>query len=347
MSAGLLKAAAPSPRTLRLGFLGTGWIGRSRMEAILQSGLADAAVFCDAAPDMAEAAAALAPEALHLADFHSFFDHELDGVVIATPSAGHAEQAIAALERGVPVFCQKPLGRTAEETKRAVEAARAANRLLGVDFSYRQTEGMQAVRELVHAGSLGDVFAADLVFHNAYGPDKPWFYDPALSGGGCVTDLGIHLIDLALWVLDFPDVASVDSRLFANGRRFERQEGGVEDFAFATLTLMNGTVIRLSCSWNLHAGEDAVISCDFHGTEGGARFRNRNGSFYDFEASRHSRTHRELLCEPPDPWSGRMAAAWVAKLSASPAFDAEADQAVAVADIVDRIYASAAAGRPA
>jgi predicted dehydrogenase len=48
------------------------------------------------------------------------------------------------------------------------------------------------------------VFAVDLVFHNAYGPDKPWFYDPELSGGGCVMDLGVHLVDLALWSLDFP-----------------------------------------------------------------------------------------------------------------------------------------------
>jgi predicted dehydrogenase len=63
----------------------------------------------------------------------------------------------------------------------------------------------------MRSGELGRVFAVDLVFHNAYGPDKPWFYDPELAGGGCVMDLGVHLVDLALWSLDFPGVTAVTS----------------------------------------------------------------------------------------------------------------------------------------
>src|SRR3954471_7558199 len=72
---------------------------------------------------------------------------------------------------------------------------------LGIDFSYRFVEGARRIRELVAAGELGRVYAARLVFHNAYGPDKEWFYDRARSGGGCVIDLGTHLIDLLLWIL--------------------------------------------------------------------------------------------------------------------------------------------------
>src|SRR5205085_415527 len=124
---------------------------------------------------------------------------DLDGLVIATPSASHAVQARAALERGIAVFCQKPLARTAAETASVVEAARAANRLLGVDLSYRHTEAMRHIGALARSGELGDIYAIDLVFHNAYGPDKAWFRDVKLSGGGCVIDLGTHLVDLALW----------------------------------------------------------------------------------------------------------------------------------------------------
>ncbi|MFY0581591.1 Gfo/Idh/MocA family protein [Cystobacter fuscus] len=122
----------------------------------------------------------------------ALLDLGLDGVVIATPSAFHAEQSVRALERGVAVFCQKPLGRTQEEVRRVVDAARAADRLLGVDLSYRFTTGMRRLRECIQSGALGDIHAVNLVFHNAYGPDKAWFYDPRLSGGGCVMDLGIH-----------------------------------------------------------------------------------------------------------------------------------------------------------
>ncbi len=99
------------------------------------------------------------------------------------------------------VFCQKPLGRDGIEVRAVLAAARAADRLLGVDLSYRFTAGMVAIRDLVQRGELGAIFAVDLVFHNAYGPDKPWFYDRAELGGGCVIDLGVHLVDLALWVL--------------------------------------------------------------------------------------------------------------------------------------------------
>src|SRR5205823_9344721 len=115
----------------------------------------------------------------------------LDGIVIATPSALHASQCLAALERGFAVFCQKPLGRNERETRAVVEAARRADRLLGVDFSYRTLGGAEAIRELIRSGSLGRIYAIDAVFHNAYGPDKAWFRDREQSGGGCVMDLGI------------------------------------------------------------------------------------------------------------------------------------------------------------
>src|SRR5690606_16375961 len=173
---------------------------------------------------------------------------DLDGVVIATPSAMHAEQATAALDRGFAVFCQKPLGRNAPETRAIVDAARRADRLLGVDFSYRFTEGLRAVRRLVRGGELGRVFAADVVFHNAYGPDKDWFYDRARSGGGCVIDLGIHLVDAALWLLDFPEVTVVTSQLFAGGQPLPPGAEAIEDYAIATLTLETGAVVRLACS---------------------------------------------------------------------------------------------------
>ena len=107
---------------------------------------------------------------------------ELDGIVIATPSALHAEQAIAALERGLAVFCQKPLARNARRDARAWSTRRArADRLLGVDLSlppHRRRCG--ACASVVAAASSATVYAVDLVFHNAYGPDKPWFHDPAL-----------------------------------------------------------------------------------------------------------------------------------------------------------------------
>jgi predicted dehydrogenase len=219
-----------------------------------------------------------------------------------------------------------------------VDAARAADRLLAVDLSYRFTEGMRHIREVVRSGELGRVYAVDLVFHNAYGPDKPWFYDPALAGGGCVMDLGVHLVDLALWVLDFPEVAGVSAKLFADGEPLGGRPDRVEDYAVATLELGTGAAVQLACSWRLQAGCDALISAAFYGTGGGAALRNVNGSFYDFTAERYRGTARETLSLPPDAWGGRAAADWAARLAAGERFDPAAERLVDVARVLDRIY---------
>ncbi len=322
----------------RIGFLGVGWIGRHRMAAMLETGAVEAAAIADPSPDCASEAAKLAPGAAVVADLEAMLALDLDGVVIATPSALHAEQSISALRGGAAVFCQKPLGRTAAEARAVVEAAREADRLLAVDLSYRFTEGMRRIRDLAASGELGRVYAADLVFHNAYGPDKAWFYDPALSGGGCVMDLGVHLVDLALWVLDFPKVQDTSAALFAGGQWLNGRTDRVEDYASAALLLESGTLVRLTCSWKLHAGQEALISASFYGDGGGAALKNVAGSFYDFTAERYRGTTAETLTSTPDAWGGRAAADWAQRLAGGHGFDPAANQLVAVAEVLDRIY---------
>ena len=330
--------------TPRLGFLGVGWIGRNRLQALAASGAAKIVAVSDPFRENALAASAAADCAV-AGSLDDLLDAGLDGLVIATPSALHADQAITALERGMAVFCQKPLGRTAEETMRVVLAARTADRLLGVDLSYRCLEAVRLVRELVRSGGLGTVYGVDLVFHNAYGPDKAWFYDPRLSGGGCVIDLGIHLVDLALWVLDQPEVTGISSRLYAGGEPLDGRSI-VEDFAVAQLDLEGGAVARLTCSWNLPAGRDAVIEARFFGTAGGCELRNLGGSFYDFTAERFRGTEREVLWNGPDEWGGRAAVAWARRLGHSRRFGPEAEELIGLAAIIDRIYGRSSAGQP-
>jgi predicted dehydrogenase len=337
----------PQPRAAparpRLGFLGVGWIGRHRLGALAGAGVAEIAAVADASEAAAAAAAAEAPGCAVVGSLEALLERGLDGVVIATPSALHAEQAVAALERGAAVFCQKPLARTAAEARWVVDAARAADRLLGVDLSYRHVAGVAELRRLVQDGTLGRIFAADLTFHNAYGPDKAWYADPRLSGGGCVMDLGIHLVDLALWVLGAGagDVASVNALLRAGGEPVVA--GGLagpvraEDFAVAQLELSGGTAVRLACSWRLAAGQDCVIEAAFHGTHGGAVLRNLDGSFYDLAVERLEGTRRVRLAGPPDAWGGRAAVAWARALAAGARFDPEAERLVDVHGVLDRV----------
>jgi predicted dehydrogenase len=308
------------------------------MAAMLATGAIEAAAICDPSPDGAAAAVELAPDAAVLPSLEAMLSAGLDGIVIATPSALHAAQSIQALEQGVAVFCQKPLGRSAAEAQLVVAAAKRADRLLSVDFSYRYTAGVQAIAELLRSGALGRVFAADLVFHNAYGPDKAWFYERAQSGGGCVMDLGVHLVDLLLWLLEYPEVENVSAHLLAGGA--PAGADAVEDYATAQFALAGGVAARLACSWRLQAGQEAVIEASFYGDEGGVSLRNVAGSFYDFEARRFYGTRTELLIGPPDDWGGRAAAAWAKRLALGARFDPAAERLVDVAHVIDRIYLS-------
>lgn len=321
----------------RLGFLGLGWIGRARMQALIEAGVADVVAIADTDPTLLRDASA-GVRALACASLREMLRQRLDGIVIATPSALHASQAIAALEDEVAVFCQKPLSRTAAEAGEVVEAARVHDRLLDVDFSYRHVTGVAELRELVRAGELGELYAIDLTFHNAYGPDKAWFYDVAQSGGGCVMDLGVHLVDLAAWITGCSRAEAVDARLYRNGSRLLPPIAAPEDYASVQYRLDNGANVCLACSWRLPAGADAVIEASFYGTRGGASLHNVGGSFYDFSVVRFDGTHRRILSAPPDAWGGRALVAWARKLAHGARFDPEVRSVVEVAHVLDGIY---------
>jgi predicted dehydrogenase len=324
----------------RLGFLGLGWIGRHRLQAIHDSGLSEIAGLADVSAASLDAARAIAPDAYAAASLDELLALDLDGVVIATPSAQHFSETSRALARGCAVFCQKPLGRNREEAASLVGLARRQDVLLAVDLSYRGLDGVRRVDTLVQNGELGRIFALDLTFHNAYGPDKPWYFDRSRSGGGCLMDLGIHLLDRWLaWVGTETSVAT--SSLFTNGERWEPGTESVEDFASVQLRDSNGCVGRLTCSWGARAGCDAEIEFRVFGTDAGARVRNVGGSFYDFVAERLDRRGSVTLAEPPDPWGGKTAVDWVTALGNGARFSREAERFVDLAGLIDRCYASA------
>jgi predicted dehydrogenase len=162
-----------------------------------------------------------------------------------------------------------------------------------------------------------------------------------MAGGGCLLDLGIHLLDLSLWCLDFPAIQSTTSQLLAKGTPILNGEA-VEDYAVAQLVTVDGVSLQLVCSWGVAAGYDARIELSFFGTNGGASFRNVNGSFYDFVAERYSRDRKtEIIALPPDAWGGRAAVSWARKLSVNPSFDPAARHLHLVASTLDRLYGRA------
>jgi predicted dehydrogenase len=322
----------------RLGFIGLGWIGRKRLDALGAASI-EVAALAESDPTRLSSAAEAYPDAIAAQNVEAILDADLDGVVIATPNGLHAQQAIACLERGMPVFCQKPLATSLADVERVVAAARIADRLLGIDFCYRHVSGMHELRRRLRAGAIGDVLAVDLTFHNAYGPDKSWCQDRRLAGGGCLMDLGVHLLDLSLWLQGMPPTERVRSRLFAQGVPVQAGDA-VEDLAFAEFIQANGAIVRLACSWHAHIGQGAIIQISIAGTRAGAHWTNIDGSFYDFQLDLIHGTNRERLSgrDESDEWGPRALQVWIEQLLISNRFDPEADDIVRSAALIEEVY---------
>jgi predicted dehydrogenase len=322
----------------RIGFIGLGWIGRKRLEALDPESI-EVAALAESDSTRLRSVADAYPDAMAAQNVEAILDAHLDGVVIATPNGLHAQQAIACLECGIPVFCQKPLATSLPDVERVVAAARSADRLLGIDFCYRHVSGMHELRRRLLAGEIGDVAAVDLTFHNAYGPDKSWCQDRRLAGGGCLMDLGVHLLDLSLWLQGMPPTERVRSRLFAQGMPVQAGDA-VEDLAFAEFIQANGAIVRLACSWHAHIGRGAIIRIAIAGTRGGAYWSNIDGSFYDFQLDLIHGTNRERLSgrDGGDDWGPRALQAWIEQLRVGNRFDPQADDIIRSAALIEEVY---------
>lgn len=335
MSAQLKPHAQTRPR---IGFIGLGWIGRKRLEALDPESI-EVAALAESDSTRLLSVAETYPDAVVTRSVEAILDAGLDGVVIATPNGLHAQQAMACLERGIAVFCQKPLATNLADVERVVAAARHSDRLLGIDFCYRHVSGMHELRRRLQAGEIGDVIAVDLTFHNAYGPDKSWCQDRGLAGGGCLMDLGVHLLDLSLWLQGMPPTERVRSRLFAQGVPVQASDA-VEDLAFAEFIQANGAIVRLACSWHAHIGQGAIIQIAIAGTRGGAYWTNVDGSFYDFQLDLIHGTNRERLSgrDTSDDWGPRALQAWIEQLRVSNRFDPQADDIIRSAALIEEVY---------
>lgn len=326
------------PRTPRIGFLGMGWIGRMRLDALARAGAGEVAALCDADAERLAKAGEQYPQAAAFTDLETLLKEAgpaLDALVVATPNAFHCRQGLAALERGLSLFIQKPLGVAADEVDRLLEAARTADRLLDVDYTYRGLKSALQLREMVRSGGLGEIYHAEATFHNAYGPDKAWCFDPAIAGGGAFLDLGVHLVDLVLTCLDRPRAEITD---IASWRRDLAEYPGIDGFTAVDFRVVEGPRCRAVTSWRAHTGKDCEFRLVLHGSAGTGEIRNLGGSFFDFELARKVGRSEEVVVSDHREWMDRGILAWARRLAENPHFDAAAEVNRHIARVVDVVY---------
>ncbi len=179
--------AAESDKVLKLGVIGTGWYGMVDAKAALKVGGAEITAICDVDSEHLEAAAAeleklqgKRPQTFKL--YQEMLDKAgLDAVIIATPTQWHALQLLAAIGKGLDVYCEKPVSYDIREGRAMADAVKASDRIVQVGFQRRQSKAYQAVRDLVAAGEIGKVVQADAQIHYTAKNNDPAPVEPPAS----------------------------------------------------------------------------------------------------------------------------------------------------------------------
>ena len=186
---------------------------------------------------------------------------DVDAVIIATPTSTHTEIAIDCLNAGKDVLVEKPLAKTYAETKKIVDAAKKSKRKLMVGMNLRYRPDTMLLRSFINSNEIGEPFYVKCGWIRKQSSSEKWFTKKEESGGGVIIDLGIHVLDLALWLLDFPEISSVSSQNFHHFTK------NVEDTSISCIKCLNSAVINMEVSWSLPVEKDNFF-LEVYGTKG-------------------------------------------------------------------------------
>jgi predicted dehydrogenase len=267
-----------------VGIVGLGGMGTSHAEWIEQAG-SDVIAGTDVVAD-ARAAFADAFDVPTFEKPEAMYDEARpDAVVITTPNRFHEPAATAALKRDICVLCEKPLAHTLDAAERIAAAAEGSDGFGMVGFNNRFTPAAALFKDRQAKGEFGDVSHVEANYVRRRGIPAPgsWFTDASLSGGGSLIDIGVHVIDYAMYLLGFPEVtevaASVRSQFgdrpdYADPDRWaanwEGQSGtfDVDDSVSAFITFADGSTLSLEVAWAANRTSDRSLIV--RGSEAGA-----------------------------------------------------------------------------
>ena len=273
-----------------------------------------------------------------------------DVVSVCSPNRFHFEHVMAALEAGCHVMCEKPPAMTPEQADLMRIAARKAGKVLAYDFHHRFARDTQLLREAVQNGTLGEIyFTSAQALRRCGVPGWGVFTNKALQGGGPLIDIGIHMLDAAMYVLGFPAVKRVTAHSFQklgtckhSGQfgEWDPAQYTVEDALFGTVEFCNGGILRLDTSFALNIREQSIMNVSFCGEKAGATLFPAH--IYNDEAGElKTLMQRE---EADDQRHLRSMDAFVRHVLGEPVAIADAEQGLVIQQLVAALYESAEKG---
>jgi len=268
---------------INIGVVGTGSIAGCHLKAYAGDERAQLVAVCDINLDRARTVGETWGAGRAYGDPTELFaDPDIDAVSICTPNNTHATLASAAIRAGKHVLVEKPMSRTYAEAQELEALVASQDKMLQVGFVRRHSTNCRVLKSFIDAGELGEVYYAKASCLRRAGNPGGWFASKAISGGGPLIDIGVHVIDLCWYLMGSPRVATVSANTYdrlgdraniTTMRRYRAADAGVasdvEDLANAMIRFDNGASMIMETSYSLHAPKDD-LNVSVFGDKGGA-----------------------------------------------------------------------------
>ena len=339
---------------LRVGIIGLG-IGRMHIDGWRQHPQADVVAIADTdAARLAKVGDSHAIAARYTDPLAMLAAERLDVVSVCVPNKFHLPLTLAALDAGCHVLCEKPMALSAAEGRQMLAAAQRTGKRLMINFSYRFSAQSRALKAQVDAGTFGDFYFGRTVWHRRRGMPGfgGWFGQKALAGGGPLIDLGVHRLDLALWLMGYPQPTWVMGSTYDPIARAAAAKSGkafdVEDLASAYIRFANGASLVLEASWAANIREAELMETRLLGTQAGLLQHNL-GEGYDFDAHIFFEQGGAQFDQRLHPTGAVGASAmhdYAQAILTDTPHPAPGEQGLVVMEILDAIYESARTGAP-
>ena len=348
----------PSSPVPSIGVIGLGNIGRFHADRLVDHGadlVGGVDIDADARTTFADAYATSAYE-----EVDELFA-AADGVVIATPNRYHEQYATAALDAGLSVLLEKPLAHSLESAERIAETAADSDGFVMTGFKNRFANPVNVLKRFQREGRFGTARHVEANYIRRRGiPGRgSWFTSQTTSGGGSLIDIGVHAIDLAFYLLDFPDVVEVSATtrsafgsredyayLDMHGEDLGPGEFDVDDSVSAFIRCADGLTVTLEAAWATNRPENHEFL--LRGTDAGARFDRSENSLKIYESSTAGADHladTDVTTRPNDALMAEQEAFLGGIESGDPPERNTLEEGLTVQRVIDAIYRSSESGR--
>jgi len=290
--------------SLKLTFIGAGNINKNHMRSAKELGLEMVGVY-DIVQSSADAIAKEFGVGKAYTDLAQMLaEKSVDAVVVGTPNKFHAEHSIAALNAGKHVLLEKPMAMSSAECDAIIVAMKKSGKILQMGMVNRFKNSVGTLKHFIDAGKCGNLYTGQAFWYRRRGIPGfgGWFTTKSMSGGGALIDIGVHVLDLALYLMKFPKPVAVSGMTYNVWKELDQYTytsmwgkptaGGkkdVDDYALAIVRFADGQTLQVNVSWalNYDLSSSSEMGLRLAGDKGGVELKGMDAPHIYAEEAGH------------------------------------------------------------